>query len=476
MNKYEKLAKELHQQIADGQFQASLKLPSVRQLCERHDLSMSTVVRALEMLQQDGVIESRDRSGFYIATKLKPSSLEPEASYVLEKPTKIDNKNLVLGLVNSFYDPKVFNLGPAIPSDCFLPVKDVDKATRFAMRNTQYQRDKYQAMPGNKELRLQISRYMHNISCDIDPEQIVITNGCQEAVMMAIISFLKAADTVAVETPTYPGFLQVSELLNLNVIEIPTDPREGLSIGALELASQQWDISCVLMSSNYSNPISARMPTAKKKDLLSLCQRKGIKIIEDDVYGDLSHDPYYRPRPIMSFDDSDTVIYCNSFSKTISPGLRIGWVVNKALYKDLQYSKYVSGLSSVTTSQHTIAEYLKMGKFERHLQSVRRRYKIQTQIMHEKIHQLLPEGTRVTQPKGGFILWLALPNVINTLELLEKTIKRGVCFSPGVLFSASDQQHNCLRINCSMEITEQVENALKILGEEAQNLLIKATQ
>ena len=471
MNKYETLAKELHQQILDGQFQAHLKLPSVRQLCERHGLSMSTVVRALETLQQDGVIESRDRSGFYISVNKRVSSPEPEPSYILEKPTQIDNQDLVLGLMHAFYDPKVFNIGAAIPSASFLPVKEVDKATRQAMRMSRYERDKYQAMPGNRELLEQIQNYMHNISCEVDLDNILITSGCQEATMLALLSVLDTRATVAVETPTYPGFLQIIELLNLEVIEIPTDPRTGISVGALELATQQWQVDCLLLSSNYSNPMSAHMPSAKKQTLLSLCERLNIHIIEDDVYGDLSHDPYFRPRPLKSYDKNNIVTYCSSFSKTISPGLRVGWVINKKHAKTLQYNKYVSGLSTVTTSQYTVAEYLRLGKHERYLQTARRRYAIQTNTMIERLHELMPEGTRLSQPSGGFLVWVSLPNEIDTLKLLEKTVAKGVCFNPGVLFSASNQYNNFLRINCSLEFNESIDHALQVLTDEVYSML-----
>ena len=471
MNKYETLAKELHQQIVDGQFQANLKLPSVRQLCERHDLSMSTVVKALETLQRDGVIESRDRSGFYISANKRLSSPEPEPSYILERPTQIDNQDLVLGLMRSFYDPKVFNIGAAIPSASFLPVNELDKATRQVMRMSRYQRDKYQALPGNRELLEQIYKYMQNISCDIELEDILITSGCQEATMLALMSTLKAGSTVAVETPTYPGFLQIIELLNLEVIEIPSDPRTGVSVGALELAAQQWQVDCLLLSSNYSNPTSARMPSDKKQTLLSMCERLNIHIIEDDVYGDLSHDPYFRPRPLKSYDKNNIVTYCSSFSKTISPGLRIGWVINKAHNKTLQYNKYVSGLSTVTTSQYAVAEYLRLGKHERYLQSVRRRYAVQTNTMVEKLHTLMPEGTRFSQATGGFLVWMSLPSEIDTLKLLEKTVAKGVCFNPGILFSASKQYNNCLRINCSMEFDDKVDNALKVITKEVYLML-----
>ncbi len=472
MNKYEELAKELHQQIRDGQFKVNMKLPSVRQLCDRHKLSMSTVVRALEVLEQDGVIEGRERSGFYIsAANIQSSVPIPEASYILEQPTKINNQELILGLMKSIYNPKLLNLGAAIPAQSFLPVKDIDKASRIAMRSTQHQRDKYMPMPGDRVLREQISVYMRNLNCEVDPEHIMVTSGCQEATMLVLLSCFEKGSTIAVETPTYPGFLQTCELLNLEVIEIPTDPRTGVSIGALELAIQQWSIAGLLLSSNYSNPTCARMPTDKKKTLLDLCDRHSIRIVEDDVYGDISHDPYYRPRPIKSFDKNDTVIYCSSFSKTVSPGLRVGWVVNPTLQKNIEYSKYVAGLSCVTTSQYIMAEYLKLGKHERYLQSARRRYGMQSNLMLERMYELLPEGTRITQPRGGFTLWLSLPSHIDTLELLEKTMAKGVCFNPGVLFSALNKHRNCLRLSCAMEWNENLESALGVLAKESHKLM-----
>lgn len=471
MKKYDQLAKELHTQIADGQFKANMKLPSVRQLCERHGFSMSTVVRALEVLQEDGVVESRERSGFYITATPINIPPTPEASYILEQPTQANKQKLVLGLMESFYNPKLFNMGAAIPSKHFLPVKELDKAARQAMRSSLYERDKYQSMPGNRLLREQISLYMHNLNCDVDPEYVVITSGCQEATMLALLSCMIAGETVAVETPTYPGFLQTCELLNLDVIEIPTNHDKGISVGALKLAIQQWNINSVLLSSNYSNPTSARMSTEKKKELIALCSKNSIKIIEDDVYGDVSHDPYYRPRPLKSFDKNDTVIYCNSFSKTISPGLRIGWMVNKELQTSLEYNKYVSGLSSVTISQHMIAEYLKRGKHERYLQSARRNYALHANRMLEKVHDLMPVGTRITNPKGGFMLWMALPEQIDTLELLDKTVAKGISFNPGILFSASNKHSNCLRLNCALKWNDQVKESLKIVFEEAHKMV-----
>jgi len=474
MTKYEELAKELTQQIADGQFKPNTKLPSIRILCERHKLSMSTVVKALEILEQDEVIYAQPRSGFYVSAKSSKVSsvLEPEPTFIMESPTQIDTKDLVLGLIKSRYTPNNYNLGAAIPIQKFLPKKDIDRATSLATKNHSEVRDQYQILPGKLSLRQQICRLMLDINVDVSPDQILITSGCQEATFIALLSCCKRGGTVAVETPTYPGFLQVCEAQGLEVIEIPTSPSTGISIGALELAVQQWDIDVIMLSSNYSNPTGARMPSKKKKTLLNLCERHKIRIIEDDVYADLSHDPFYRPRPIKSYDTSNTVIYCSSFSKTVSPGMRIGWVINTELQSEFEYSKYVSGLSVVSLTQAVLAEYLAMGKYERYLQQARRRYAEQVNLMSEFIHGVMPEGTRITQPRGGFMLWIALPQGIDTLDLLEETAKRNVSFYPGKLFSATDKFDNCLRINCALDFDDpQLSESLNIVFEEANKMM-----
>jgi len=231
MNKYELLAEKLHQQISSGQFSSTQKLPSVRQLCQMHDLSMTTVVKALELLEQGDVIESRERSGFYLKNNPAQNLPEPEPSYTLNHPTEIDHQELVLGLMKSFYSPDILNLGAAIPSDAFLPVKELEKSMKYVSRRADKSLNAYQSTPGNKKLRKEISKYMAGRGVNISSEHIIITSGCQEATTLSLLTILKAGDKVAVETPTYPGFLQICELLKLEVVEIPSDTRLLLNNG-----------------------------------------------------------------------------------------------------------------------------------------------------------------------------------------------------------------------------------------------------
>lgn len=467
MKKYEQLAHDLSTSIRSGVFQSTQKLPSVRDLCEQYSMSLSTVVRALDTLVDSGLIEARERSGFYLKPEKNTEVELPITDYLLEEPTKVSHQQLALGLVKSTHEPSLCSMSMAIPDQAFLPVDELDRIYRKVLRTREHVRDRYEAMPGDALLRQQLSIYMRSRGYTCSPEQFVVTSGCQEAVLLALRSCTEPGDTVAVETPTYPGFWQVCDFLNLNVLEIPTDPQEGMSVGALEMAIERWEVKACLLSANFSNPTGACMPDEKKQRVLSLCTKHDIIIIEDDVYGDLGADIYFRPKPLKAFDRTGQVIYCSSFSKTLSPGMRVGWVISERFQNEIEYSKYVANLATASTPQHVIGEYLKLGKYDKTLQTTRLEYANQLSHIVGRIQQWFPDETRVTQPRGGFILWLALPRHVDTVELLEHALRAGVSFTPGVLFSASSKFKHCLRLNCARKWDDCLEEALKRLGQLA---------
>ena len=465
MKKYEQLAQQLSSSIRAGVFQSSQKLPSVRDLCSQYSVSLSTVVKAMETLVDSGLIESRERSGFYLKPEKNVEVELPRVEYFLEEPTKVSQQQLSLGLVKSTHEPSLCSMSMAIPDREFLPVEELDRIFRKVLRSTDYVRDSYEVMPGDAVLRQQLSIYMRARGFVCDADQFIVTSGCQEAVMLALLACTKPGDTVAMESPTYPGSWQVCDLLNLNVLEIPTDPQEGISVGALQLAIDRWEVKACLLSANYSNPTGACMSDDKKQRLVDLCARHDIFIVEDDVYGDLGADIYHRPKPLKAFDTTENVIYCSSFSKTISPGLRVGWVISERFHDEIEYNKYVANLSTASTPQHVLGEYLQTGKYDSTLQTTRLKYANQLAHIVDRIQQWFPKETRVTQPTGGFILWLELPRHVDTLELLEHSLKAGVSFTPGVLFSASGKFKNCLRLNCARQWDDSMEEALKRLGK-----------
>jgi DNA-binding transcriptional MocR family regulator len=211
------------------------------------------------------------------------------------------------------------------------------------------------------------------------------------------------------------------------------------------------------------------MPEENRRYLLRLLNQHDIPLIEDDVYGDLGFGSS-RPNAIKAYDRNNNVLYCSSFSKTLAPGLRVGWVAPGRYREQVAFRKYLSSVATATLPQLAIARYLADGSYERHLRKVRTTYAQHAQRMVEAIARNFPSGTRVTRPSGGFVLWVELPEKIDSLMLHQLALEKGISIAPGPLFSASGKYRNFIRITYSLPWNEQLERALVTLGGLALTL------
>jgi DNA-binding transcriptional MocR family regulator len=258
--------------------------------------------------------------------------------------------------------------------------------------------------------------------------------------------------------------LQLLETLGLKALEIPTDPRTGVSVEALDLATRDGRVAACLLVPNASNPLGSVMPDEKKRLLAALTAARGVAVIEDDIYGDL-HFGSQRPWPIKAFDTAGNVLLCSSFSKSLSPSLRIGFVAAGRYRPALALQKTITSGGTNPLTQHVLAEYLESGAYERHLRGLRRAYESQVESMRQALTRHFPAETRMTQPQGGYVLWVELPEDVDTTALHELAVARGLAFVPGELFSASGMYRNCLRLNCGNPHTPEIEDAVRRLGQ-----------
>jgi DNA-binding transcriptional MocR family regulator len=260
----------------------------------------------------------------------------------------------------------------------------------------------------------------------------------------------------------------------MKALEIPTDPEHGISLAALQMAVEQWPVKACVTIPNFSNPLGSRMSDANKQAIVLLARQHRFALIEDDLYGDLSFDGD-RPRSLKSFanDPQDQVYYCSSFSKTVSPGLRCGWVhAPQSTTERIMYLKHVSNLATNSVAQVALADYLEQGSHERYLRQVQAQYRQQVNLFSQAISKYFPPGTRVTQPAGGFVLWVELDPAIDTLALTHRAIEHKISIAPGQIFSASQKYRNCIRLNCAQPWTPKVEQALIELGRQVQSMLV----
>jgi DNA-binding transcriptional MocR family regulator len=458
---YRKLADELADLIRAGGFQPGDKLPGVRAQARQRQLSIATVISAYRQLEDWGLIEVRDRSGFYVRAWASSQTPPPRILVTTMRPAPVTGQQMVLELVKAANNSAMVQLGAAVPAPEYLPTRALERALTKVARENRVRATGYEFSPGAPELRRQISRRLAEIGCALHPDNLIITNGCQEALTLALRATTSPGDVVAIESPTFYGLLQVIESLGLEALEIPTNPQTGISLEALELAIARWPVKACVVTPNFSNPLGSLMPEEHKRRLVKLLASHDIPLIEDDIYGDLSHS-HARPSVCKGLDDN--VILCSSVSKSLSPGLRVGWIAPGRYQEKVEYMKYVLNLASPTLPQLAVSELLENGQYERHLRRIRGDYAQAVARMSEAVLRIFPEGTKMTQPQGGFVLWLELPERVDSFELAQKSLAQGISIAPGPIFSASQKYKHFIRLSCACAWSPRVERALVTLA------------
>ncbi len=334
------------------------------------------------------------------------------------------------------------------------------------MKGNEY--NTYTVPKGDPLLRQEIARRALRWGQVVATEDIIVTCGCTEALSLALRAVARPGDTIAVESPTYFGMLQAIEALNLKALELPTDPTTGLDLATLQRVLAGGQVSACLLSSSFNNPLGCTMPIDMKRTVLDLLASHRVPLIEDDIYGDI----YFgtdRPIPFMALDQQDNTIYCSSFSKTIAPGYRVGWVVAGRHVDGLVANKFATTLSGPALTQAALAAFLASGGYDSHLRRLRRTFADNLDHMARVIRDAFPPGTRMTLPAGGFVLWVELPPPISARALFHEALAQGVCFAPGDVFAASDRYDHCLRLSGGEIWSARIEQGLRTLGALASS-------
>lgn len=461
---YQNVAAELAQRISEGLYAPGTRLPGVRSVARQRGVSVATVVAAYRKLEDEGHIEARARSGFYVRARRPLHTIEPQRRIAAPRPRLVSGQDMAMALIKASNDTRIVQLGAAVPDPDYLPTQAVARALGLVARLQRTRSAGYMMPPGAPELRQQIARRMSESGGPIPADDIVITTGCQEALSLALRAVTRPGDVVAVESPAFYGLLHVMESLGLEALEIPSHPREGMALDALGFALERWPVKACVVVPNFSNPLGFLMPDANKRALINLLGKHGIPLIEDDVYGDLGFD-HRRPTTCMALAPRADIIHCSSFSKTLAPGLRVGWVAAGKHRERIEYLKYVSSIASPTAPQLAVADLLESGRYERYLREVRGKYASAVARMGDAIMKYFPEGTRVSQPLGGFVLWVELPGKVDSFELARRALEQGVSIAPGPLFSASGKFRNFIRLSCARVWDDRLERALvKLAG------------
>jgi DNA-binding transcriptional MocR family regulator len=474
---YEALAREIEDMVAQQVLRPGERLPSVRQQHARRGASPSTVFQAYSLLEARGVIESRPRSGYYVAPGRAPTAApEPEPTRPDGAPRSVDVSELVFGVLEAARSRRVVPFGSAFPSPELFPLPKLARALASSTRRLDPWATVADLGAGNGELRRQIALRYQLDGAAVAADDIVITNGALEALNLCLQAVAQPGDTVLVESPSFYAALQALERLELKAVEVATHPREGMELGALADALERHRPAACWLMTSFQNPLGSLMPAEKKQALVALLAAHGVPLIEDDVYGEL----YFgarRPALAKRYDAPGAqglVLHCSSFSKCLAPGFRVGWAAPGRYAQAVERLKLTTSLAAPTPSQLALAEYLAQGGYDRHLRQLRGALMGQQAQMLAALAGHFPAGARVTHPEGGYFLWVVLPEEVDTLALHGAALERGVGIAPGPMFSAKREFRNCLRLNYGHPWMPAHEAAIATLGQLIRELPVAA--
>ncbi len=460
---YQQLIEDLAEDIRSGRRAAGERMPSVRGLSQDRHLSKSTILAAYDRLEADGLISARPRSGYYI------NALQASDPLPVKTPSPSRPEAMPLPVTAGQVLVDIMERGAAFDlvscQDKTLANESLRRCLSRAQRQqTNREQLNYDEPAGLLPLRELLAQRLRSSGSQLGAEDLVITSGCQNALLLALMATTKRGDVIAVESPGFYGVFQLLEALGLKALELPSSAEQGLSPEALELALQHWDIKALVVSPCYSTPTGASMPDSHKQKILELARNRDIPIIEDDIYGELCFSEQ-RPRSLHSYDDSGSVLLCSSFSKSLSRDLRIGWIAPGKYKNKVKQLKLVTSLASGQSQQWGLAHFLEEGSFDRHLRLRRQQLKQQYHQLLELIQAYLPMAESCSRPNGGLSLWLELPESIDTLKTYRSALAQGVILTPGRLFTAQEHYRNALRVSFAHPWTDERKEALKKLGE-----------
>ncbi len=468
--RYETVRQCVLDMLAAGTLKPGDKAPSLRRLAQLMRVSLSTVSQAYGQLESEGVIQARPKSGFFITQGRKGSLPEPgDPACAAPEPAPLDRAALIRTVLANMSRRDMLPLGVARTSETLLPLAQVSRIMAQVLRTQGENAGFYGPVEGFEPLRRQIALRAMVAGADCKAGDILVTSGAMEALHIALRCVTRAGDTVVIASPTYYCFRQQLENLGLRVIEIPSRPGEGVRPGDLAQVVDRFRVAACVLTPNFNNPDGALTPDPAKAEIVDILARRDIPLVEDDVYGDIHFGPE-RPACCKAYDRKGLVLSCSSFSKTIAPGYRVGWLMPGRFLDRALELKATTSVTTATPTQMALAEYLGSGGYHRHLKRLRPAVKAMRDNMRSLVARHFPPGTRATAPEGGSVLWVELPRPADGVDFMSRALEHGISVAPGVIFSSQGCFRRFARISYSLPPSQELTQAVQTLGAIAGEL------
>ncbi|PWT41550.1 aminotransferase [Limosilactobacillus reuteri] len=381
------------------------------------------------------------------------------------KRVPADGTDAVGAILQAAADPKIISFAGGLPAPELFPVKEMKAAVDKVFEEHGQEAMQYGAAKGVTALREVIQQHVkekENVDSELD--NVLVTTGSEQALDLVGKAFVAPGDTVLVEQPTYLCALDVFRSYGANFASVEMD-EDGMKMDALEEALKaNPNTKLIYTVPNFQNPTGRTMTEERRKQLAELAEKYDVYVLEDNPYGEIRFAGQHVPA-VKSFDKSGHVFYMSTFSKTLAPGFRLGWLVaDKAVVNKLTVLKQSADLHTDNLAQFAVAQFFADNDVDAHVKEISALYGKRKDLMLEGIKKYFPEGVKYTDPEGGMFLWVEVPGVDDTVELFKECLEHDVAFVPGDPFFAGEVQPGAFRLNYSNMKEDQIEVGLKRLG------------
>jgi GntR family transcriptional regulator/MocR family aminotransferase len=456
---YQQIAAFIEHQIGTGTLRPGALLPSIRALAQRLAVSKTVAAMAYAELEARGRVAGRVGQGTVVTPLGSDSARRPRPALAL--PDRAPGGAVLRDLVRLAQQPGLINFGISSPSMEHLPAGDFGRCLRAVLQQDGAAAYGYEQIEGYRPLREAIARHLMGRGMATTADEVLVTTGAQQAIDLTLRALAAPGEWVVTEGPCYTGALEAFHLQRVRVATAPVDA-QGLVVDALEPLFRELRPRLLYTTPSFQNPTGTTLSLERRRRLVELATRWGVTILEDGVCSELE---LCAPAPPALWALGGPIVHCGSFSKGLLPGIRLGYAVaDVEMIRRLTVVKQASDINSPGLLQRALARFLDAGHFAPHLRRVLAVYRRRREAVLQALQRYLPEGSRWTEPAGGFHLWVTLPPEADVTPLYLAAIEAGIVFAPGQVFFPAPAPSRQLRLSYGAVPTARIETGIAGLG------------
>jgi len=474
---YVQLRDQIRALIHGGDLRPGARIPASRELATQLGVHRTTVANAYAELESEGLISGHVGRGTFIrgdgVKKISavPHPTSADGGLRWESLFADERGEEILSRLTQAAPRGSVSFVMARPAAEFFPIEELRKCSNAVWRREGTEILQFGPSDGYPPLKQALVGMLRSEGYEAGDENLLITDGCQQALDLVCKAFLRPGDTVLLENPAYPGALAIFTGARARILGVPVNSESGpgktpgVDVSAIEAVLVQNRVKMMVLTPDFHNPTGTTLPVAERRRLLEIAARFQVPVIEDHIYARLRARGERVPS-LKQLDRSNLVVQIDSFSKIAFPGMRVGWIVAPSnVIERLRLVKQSTDLHTGHLAQAILAEYVRRGLLGRHLERTRKAYSGRLAALEQALGRHMPSGTKWTRPEGGMCVWVELPPGFDSNELSIHTRERGVVFAPGRYFYFQNPQPNTLRLGFAGVAEREIARGIATLAD-----------